>query len=476
MRLITNAPRVRLFFRAAREFDASACFQKPAVTALTLPESRRQWHVRIWSLSWPVILANITIPLVGIVDTAVMGRMPQAAYIGAVAVGATIFSSIYWILGFLRMGTTGLVAQALGASQTAEIFNVAARGLVTAVVVGALILALNLPLYHLAFWIFDASDQVETLAGTYFSIRIWGSPALMLYLVELGILFGLQKVRQTLVISLLLNLTNVALDIIFVLGFGWGVSGVAAATILAEWFAALTGLVIVARALAASGWDGKWPVGIWLREKVVHLFEVNGNLVIRSFFVQFPFFAFTVVAASLGDLVLAANSIIMQFLYLTAFGLDAFAHTAETLTGFAFGARKPMALRQATIFSLGWAVLIACLIAVVYALFGPFMIALLTILPEVRATAESLLPWAIAMPLVSVLAFHLDGVFIGTTRTRELRNSMFLAALVYAAVLWGTLEPLGNQGLWLAMMTFFFIRGVLLAVQYPKIERLCANR
>jgi len=445
------------------------------VTDLTLPESTRQWHERIWSLSWPVILANITIPLVGIVDTAVMGRMPQAAYIGAVAIGATIFSSIYWILGFLRMGTTGLVAQALGSRQTAEVVNIAARGIATAVAIGVLILALNLPLYQLAFWIFDASDQVEALAGTYFSIRIWGSPALMLYLVELGILFGLQKVRQTLLMSLLLNLTNVLLDVVFVLGFGWGVAGVAAATIIAEWSAALAGLVIVARTLEANGWNRKWPVAIWSREKVLHLFEMNGNLVIRSFFVQFPFFAFTVVAASLGDLVLAANALIMQFFYLTAFSLDAFAHTAETLTGFAFGARKPSALRQATLLSLGWAVVIAILIAVIYALLGPSAIALLTILPEVRELAESLLPWAIAMPLVSVVAFHLDGVFIGTTRTRELRNSMFLAALVYVAVLWGTLEPLGNQGLWLAMMTFFFIRGVLLAVQYPKIERLCAS-
>ena len=205
------------------------------MTDLTLPESTRQWHERIWSLSWPVILANITIPLVGIVDTAVMGRMPQAAYIGAVAIGATIFSSIYWILGFLRMGTTGLVAQALGSRQTAEVVNIAARGIATAVAIGVLILALNLPLYQLAFWIFDASDQVEALAGTYFSIRIWGSPALMLYLVELGILFGLQKVRQTLLMSLLLNLTNVLLDVVFVLGFGWGVAGVAAATIIAEW-------------------------------------------------------------------------------------------------------------------------------------------------------------------------------------------------------------------------------------------------
>ncbi len=444
------------------------------MTEHTLPESPRQWHERIWSLSWPVILANITIPLVAIVDTAVMGRMPQPAYIGAVAIGATIFSSIYWILGFLRMGTTGLIAQALGARQTAEVVNIAARGLATAVAIGIVILALNLPLYELAFWIFDASEHVEALAGTYFSIRIWGSPALMLYLVELGILFGLQKVRQTLLMSLLLNLTNVLLDVVFVLGFGWGVSGVAAATILAEWSAALAGLVIVARTLEIQGWNRKWPVAIWSRQKVLHLFELNGNLVIRSFFVQLPFFVFTVVAASLGDLVLAANAIIMQFFYLTAFALDAFAHTAETLTGFAFGARKPLALRKATLLSLGWAVLIAILIAVFYALLGPSVIALLTNLTEVRELAESLLPWAIAGPLVSVVAFHLDGVFIGTTRTRELRNSMFLAALVYAGVLWGTLEPLGNQGLWLAMTTFFLIRGVLLAVQYPKIERLCS--
>lgn len=446
------------------------------VTNLTLPDTPRQWHARIWSLSWPVIVANITIPMVGLADTAVMGQMPEPAYIGAVAVGATIFSAIYWMLGFLRMGTTGLVAQALGAGQTEELIAIATRAFITALVIGVVVLALNVPLYRLAFWIFDASDTVETLAGRYFTIRIWGSPALMLYLVELGVLFGMQKVRQTLLISLLLNLTNILLDIVFVLGFGWGVAGVAAATILAEWSAAIAGLVIVFRTLQASGWQGNWPQKLWTRHKTMHLFEVSGNLIIRSFFVQFPFFTFTVIGAAFGDLILAANAVLMQFFYLMAFALDAFAHTAETLSGFAFGARKPSALRRATIYSLVWALAFAVFITLNYALFGSALIAMLSQSSEVRNMAESLLPWVIAGPGAAVLAFLLDGVFIGTTRTRELRNSMFLAALIYCSVLVLTLDSLGNQGLWLALTTFLAVRGILLAVQYPKIEKLCRQQ
>jgi len=441
-----------------------------------LPDSPRGWHQRIWALSWPVIVANLTIPLVGIVDTAVMGRMPSPSYVGAVAVGATIFSSVYWLFGFLRMATTGLAAQASGARATAELSRVAARAAGVALAIATVVLLLQWPLETLMFRLFDASASVEDFARSYFRIRIWGVPALLLYMVALGMLFGTQRVKATLALSVMLNVTNAGLDLLFVMGFGWGVEGVAAATLISEWLAASVAIVIIVRMLLAQGWQRQWFDALWRGDKVVTMFQVSGNLIIRSFFVQLPFFVFTLVGASLGDLVLAANAILMQFFFLMAFGLDAFAHTAETLSGYAYGARNRHGLRQAVGYSLLWAVIFALLIACSYALGGNWFIALLTTLPDVRAAAADLLPWVIASPLVAVAAFHFDGVFIGTTRTAELRNSMLAAALIFLLVLWLSFEPLGNQGLWLSMTVFLGLRGALLAWQYPRLERRLHNR
>jgi MATE family multidrug resistance protein len=228
-------------------------------------------------------VANITIPMVGVVDTAVMGRMPDASYIGAVAVGATIFSSIYWLFGFLRMGTTGLVAQASGAGDTRELSRIAARGLGVALAISAAVLLLKWPIETMMFALFEASDQVETFARSYFSIRIWGAPALMIYMVCLGMLFGTQRMQVTLWLSVLLNVTNVVLDLLFVLGFGWGVAGVAAATLISEWLAACIALLVVVRMIIAAGWQRSWLTGLWQGREVVRLFQVSGNLIIRSF-------------------------------------------------------------------------------------------------------------------------------------------------------------------------------------------------
>ena len=436
-----------------------------------LPQTASGWHRRVWTLSWPVVIANVTIPLVGLVDTAVMGRMPDPSYVGAVAVGATIFNALYWIFGFLRMGTTGLTAQALGARRPGDLAGVALRAATIALALGFAAIALQFPLGALVLRLFDASDPVEAFAATYFRIRIWGAPALLLHMVALGILFGLQRVRATLALSLLLNLSNVVLDVLFVIGFGWEVAGVAAATIISEWLAACAGVVLVVRALISTGWQRRLPADLWQRDRLSALFQVSGNLIVRSFFVQLPFFVFTLIGARFGDLVLAANAIIMQLLLAMAFMLDAFAHTAETLCGYAYGAGDRQALRRSMGYSLVWAIAGALVIALGYALAGDRLINTLTLLPEVRAAAAELLPWAVAAPLLAVLAFHFDGVFIGTTRTATLRNTMFCAAMLYLLILWLTLERYGNQGLWWAMMVFFGSRGLVLAALYPGIER-----
>jgi len=411
----------------------------------------------------------VTIPLVGLVDTAVMGRMPEPAFVGAVAVGATIFNALYWIFGFLRMGTTGLAAQALGAKKSGELTAVAVRSAGLAILIGAVAVALQGPLHTLVFHIFDASTEVERLAGTYFLIRIWGAPALMLHLVVLGMLFGLQRMRATLVLSILLNVTNIALDLLLVIGFGWGVAGVATATVISEWLAAVAGCIYLWRILRDI--DLFERSSLWLRDSLVRLFHIGGNLIIRSFFVQLPFFVFTMIGASLGDLTLAANAIVMQIFMAMAFVLDGPAHTAETLCGFAYGAGDRRGLRSAMFYSLLWAAGLAVALSLFIALGGESFIALLTLLPDVREAAESLLPWAIVGPLLAVWAFHFDGVFIGTTQTATLRNAMFVAAAVYLLVIWVGLETYGNPALWLAMMVFMAVRGLLLGLLYPRVEK-----
>ena len=426
-------------------------------------------------LSWPVILANITIPMVGIVDTAVMGRMPDSSYIGAVAIGATIFSSIYWLFGFLRMATTGLAAQASGRTDQNELYRIAIRGIGLALGISLLILLLSWPIETLMFTLFATSTQVADFAADYFSIRIWGAPALMIYMVCLGVLFGTQRMRTTLVLSILLNVTNVILNLLFVLGFGWGVAGVAAATLISEWLAASAALILVLRLLNPKGSPRGRLNGLWRGDAVRAMFSVSGNLIIRSFFVQLPFFVFTAVGARFGDVTLAANAVLMQFFFVMAFGLDGFAHTAETLSGYAYGARDRPGLRRAVRYSLLWASGFSLLIVAVYAVAGPRLISLLTTLPEVQDMAAVYLPWAVITPAVAVTAFHFDGVFIGTTRTAELRNSMFIAALIFGIVLWTCIDTLGNHGLWLAMIVFLGLRGVLLAVQYPALERRAAQ-
>ncbi len=422
-----------------------------------------------------MILANLTIPLVGAVDTAVIGRLPDARYLAAVAVGATIMNALYWMCGFLRMSATGLTAQAAGAKKHGELAATAVRGVIIALGIGTLVIMTQAPAKELALWLFQASPEVEELAAGYFQIRVWGTPAVLLYLLELGMLFGLQRMRTALGLSLVLSLSNALLDLTFVIGFGWGVNGVAAGTVISEWLAALVGLNVVIRTLARL--DCSWPAAAALLERpqLTRLFQISANLIVRTFFVQLPFLLTTALGATLGDLVLAANAVLMLFLYVMAYGLDGFANAAETLAGYAFGQRDPRQLRQASGHCAIWAVMVAALFSACYYFLGEHLIALATTLPDVREAATSYLLWMVALPLVSVWAFMLDGIFIGATRTAELRNAMALAVLIHLLTLWLTLDLLRNHGIWLAMLTFMAARSLILSAMYPKLERQAAS-
>lgn len=434
------------------------------------------WHRKILTLAGPMMVTGVTVPLVGLVDTAVIGRLPEPGYLGAVAVGATVFNAILWMFGFLRMGTTALCAQARGSGDAAELYGTVCRAVVTALVLAAVVLSLQRPLFDIALHLLDATPVVETWARSYCGTRIWGIPAVLLNLVILGALFGLQDVRSVLLLGVLLNMTNVVLDLCFVLLLGWDVQGVAAGTAISEWLAACTGLARLRKhAFATARYHAHWR-SILDRTRLKALFGVNRDLILRSLLVQLPFFVFTAVGARFGDTVLAANAILIQLFFFMAFGLNSFAHVSESLVGHAVGARNPAEMRAAAGYTLFWSFVIAVCVSAIYLLAGHSLIDMLTDLEEVQSTARRYLPWMIVMPLLAAAAFQFDGIYVGAAQTRQLRNTMLVSVLGFVVSLGLTLGSLGNHGLWLALTIFLTLRAVMLGVCYPVMARHATTR
>ncbi len=428
---------------------------------------------RAWQLAWPIILSNSSIPLVGAVDTAVMGHQPDAAYVGAVALGANLFSIIYWGFGFLRMGTTGFVAQAFGAGDGAEVAATLQRALLIAAGLAAALWLAQAPIAWTAFWVVEGSERVEALTRVYFEWRIWSAPAAFANYAILGSLIGLQRTRDVLTVQLLLNGTNVALDLLFVPVLGWGIEGVAAASVIAEYTAVGVGLALIARRVRAL--PGRERFTTLLEPEALRaLVAVNGNILVRTLCLVVALFYFTAVGAGLGEVTVAANAVLMQLQFFLAYGLDGFAHAVEGMAGSAWGARRRQhfraAIRSTTVCALG----VALGYAVVYATLGPVFIGWMTDLEAVRAAALTYLPWMVAAPVIAVWSFQLDGVFIGTTRTREMRNGMLIAAGLYWLAAEALVPLWGNHGLWLALMLFLGLRAATLGYWLPRLDRRLA--
>ncbi|MCE2946515.1 MAG: MATE family efflux transporter [Betaproteobacteria bacterium] len=425
-------------------------------------------HRQVWAMAGPIVLANVSVPLLGAVDTAVVGHIGEVHYIGAVAIGAMLFNFIYHLFNCLRMGTTGPTAQARGAGDHAEVRMMLARALLLAAIVGGTMVALQLPILALAFWAIDASPQVEHYAREYFLVRVWALPAVFGTYAIIGWMYGLRNVRTPLVILLFTNGINIALDLLFVFGFGMGVAGVAAASLIAEYAGLALGLAFVARTLRTLPTGGvASPLidGVRLRRMVA----INGDIVLRTLCVVSVVAIFMAKSAELGDLPLAANQVLHLFLVFTSFGLDGFAHAAETILGEAVGRRDEAGFRQGRRMVFLWAGLVGLLFMLVYALFGTLFIALLTSIPEVRAAAADYLWWPVLIPLVSVWAYMYDGVYLAATRTRIMRNTVVVAFIGYLAVVQVAMPLFGNAGLWAAVATFLGLRGLLLHLYLPRV-------
>ncbi|CAK9886370.1 MAG: DNA damage-inducible protein F [Candidatus Erwinia impunctatus] len=415
---------------------------------------------QLWRLALPMILSNITVPLLGSVDTAIIGHLDSPRYLAGVAIGTTITSFAFMLLLFLRMSTTGLTAQAWGARNRQAIARSLVQPLLIALIAGGLFILFRTPLSQLALEVVGTQEDVAQQALLFLNIRWLSSPATLANLVILGWLLGVQYARAPVILLVVGNTVNIALDVLFVFGLGWGVEGAAAATVIAEYTTLLVGFFIIWRVLLQRGISLSQLKHAW-RGELSSLLRLNRDIFLRSLLLQLCFFYLMKFGAQLGSEVVAVNAILLMFLTFTAYALDGFAYAVESCSGEAYGRRDSQHLISVWHAACRQAGLVAVAFALVYALAGPVIINRLTSLPELRTLAVHYLAWQVILPLCGVWCYLLDGMFVGATRASDMRNSMICAALGFALTLC-TLPVLGNHGLWLAMTVFLLLRGLTL--------------
>ncbi len=414
---------------------------------------------QVWRIAAPMILSNVSVPLLGMVDTGVTGHLDSPTYLGAVAIGSTIFGFLYTGMNFLRMGTTGIAAQCYGANDNDGLRVSLGQAVTVALFIALALIALQVPVGRFAMGLIGAEADVEFSALQYFSIRIWSAPGTLVNYVLIGWFLGLQNARVPLLIFLTINISNIVLDLFFVMGLGMKVDGVALASVIAEYGGLAVGLSFAAHALHKRA--GHWPFSrVFNIRAYSAFFSVNVHLFIRTTMLMFTFAFVTAQGARLGGLVLAANAVLMNLQLLTSFALDGFAHAAEALVGKAVGQKNREALERSVQLALKWSLAFAVGFCVFYVLAGPLLIRLLTDLSEVRETALRYLPWLIISPLISVWSFLYDGVYVGATRAREMRNIMAFSTFFVFLPAWFLLQGYGNHGLWAAFTLFMASRGI----------------
>lgn len=424
-------------------------------------------HKQVLLLAIPMVLSNITVPLLGLVDAAVVGHLDHAWYLGGVALGSTVISVTFWLLGFLRMSTTGLTAQALGAGDNKKLSLVLVQGLSMALVMASVLLLVHGWLSDAIFKYSDASEQVKYYASQYFSIRVWSAPAALTNLVLLGWLLGTQNAKAPMWMVIIANVTNIGLDLLFVVGFHWQVKGAALASVIADYSS-----LIFALYCARGIWRAyQLPSPLSLLGEVMagmsRFLRLNRDIFLRSLCLQAAFSFMTFRGAAFGDDVVAANAVLMSFLMVISYGMDGFAYAMEAMVGKAIGANSRSQLVDSLLGTFFWSALICVALTVAFALAGGGLISFVTDIQHVQSTALQYLPWLVMMPLISMWCFLFDGIFIGATKGREMRNSMFLAMCSFFLVFY-TFQSLGNHALWLAMLSFMAVRGATLAVVFTR--------
>ena len=420
---------------------------------------------QILHIALPSIVSNITVPLLGLVDVAIVGHLGAASYIGAIAVGGLLFNIIYWIFAFLRMGTSGMTSQALGRRDLPEVMRLLMRAVGVGVVVAACLVLLQTPIRQTTFLLIRPDGEVGSLAARYFHICIWGAPAMLGLYGLTGWYIGMQNSRIPMYIALTQNVVNIAASLGFVLLGGMKVEGVALGTLVAQYAGFFMGI-----ALWLKGYGRLWKYarfhGLWQREAMSRFFRVNRDIFLRTLCLVAVTLFFTSAGAAQGEVTLAVNTLLMQLFTLFSYVMDGFAYAGEALSGRYVGAGNRTALADTVRRLFGWGAAMAILFTLTYATGGPAFLGLLTDNAEVIAASDTYFLWALAIPMAGLAAFVWDGIFIGATDTRGMLLSMFAAACVFFLIYYGLRPVWGNHALWFAFLCYLFGRGVVQTVLY----------
>jgi len=429
-------------------------------------------HRQIWAIAGPAILANSAAPLVGLVDTWAVGHLPGAVHLAAVGLGSIIFNYLLWAFGFLRMGTTGLIAQSRGRKDADALVTISIRSCGLALFFAFGLLFVQEILLRISILALAPPDDVAQITAQYFYIRIWAAPATLLGYAITGILFGMARVRSILWLQLLLNITNGILNVTFVVGLDMGVPGVAWGTLIAQWLTAFASVWVLLRLLDKQLLLAKIrQKATWRIRSFGQIIFVNGFIFVRTIFLMTALALIMRVAGTLGEVGLAASHVAMQFMLLMSLGLDGFAHAAEALAGAAWGHAQRAVFRRWVYLTSAWALIASLAYAVLFWLGGNWLTGILTNIEPVRMAMAQLMPILVLLPLLSVWCFQFDGVFIGATAAPAMMVTMAISFAVYLLALHPMADAWGLQGLWGAVLLFMAARGLTQGLWYPKLER-----
>ena len=423
---------------------------------------------QVFAIAGPAMIANLTTPLIGVVSTTAIGRLGEPALLGGVAVASVIFDCLFWLFGFVRMSTTAFAAQSLGAGETTELRVILVRGFIVAAVIGVALILLQVPLISALLGAMGGSDAVTAAAKTYFSIRIWSAPVVLINYVVLGWLIGLAHARLALGLQIAINVTNAAATVLLVLVLDAGIAGAAIASVAAEAVGLLLGVL-------AAGRLTQWKLAIaqgslFERGKLMRMLAVNRDIMIRTAALIAVWLFFAAQGARTGDIALAANSVLNNFLLISAFFLDGLANAAQQLCGQTYGARDRSAFSDAVRLVIAWGFAFSLAVSAAFLLFCPSLIDTMSTSEGVRAMAREFLPFVLVAPLLGVFAFAFDGIYIGATWARDMRNLMIGSLAIFFAA-WWALRSFGNAGLWGALLAHYAARGGLQALRYPALLR-----
>jgi len=433
-----------------------------------LSTSSKVTTARVFAIAGPAMIANLTTPLIGIVSTTAIGRLGEPALLGGVALASVIFDCVFWLFAFVRMSTTAFAAQSLGAGETTELRAILVRGFIVAAVIGLALIAVQVPLLSLLLGAMGGSDAVTKAARTYFHIRIWSAPLVLINYVVLGWLIGLAHARLALGLQIAINLINAAATVLLVLVLDFGIAGAAIASVGAEAIGVLLGVVAAGR---LTQWKlGIEPGSLFERTKLLRMLAVNRDIMIRTAALIAVWLFFAAQGARTGDLALAANSVLNNFLLISSFFLDGLANAAQQLCGQAYGARDKTAFSGAVRLVIAWGFAFSFAVSAAFLLLGPSLIDTMTTSDDVRTIARAFLPFVLFAPLLGVFAFAFDGVYIGATWARDMRNLMVVSLAMFFSA-WFALRSFGNAGLWGALLFHYAARGGLQALRYPSLLR-----